>query len=198
MKTNTKAKKVSLKGAIVILGWNDVVANSKNLGKVLAGKFRKGGPSIPIEFSRISTGGHLTPVIDVNAPPTPTMFAIAKSKNLKTVAMEVAKREGITKNMDRVGFLSIKDMTVNNRSLAKYPAICNTIGDWAMKHKVAGVVWQSLGRKFKNKLNVPFNNQNALNYLNGLNPRNRARSIRYMKACPVTTPFKTFLENEVL
>lgn len=196
-KKTTATNKNAFKGKIAIVAWNDSVVNPKNLSTVV-GKFQKGGPNLRIEFSRISTSGHLTPVLDAKAPATETFFAVAKGNNLKKVAAELAKREGITKNMDRIGFVSLKDMAANNRSMQKHPDVCTAIADWAQKKGFSAVVWQELGKRFKNKIKIAFNNQNALNYLEGLNKKNRERAIRYIQLCPVETPFKEFAVDEML
>jgi hypothetical protein len=69
---------------IAILGWGSLISKPEGDATIgqkplrITGKFVPGGPSLPIEFSRISKDGRLTLVIDpIHGTPCDTFYAVS-------------------------------------------------------------------------------------------------------------------------
>ena len=68
--------------AIAILAWGSLIWNPGSLH--IVDGWRPGGPTLPIEFSRISDNGRLTLVIDeACGVPVPTCFALSMFDNVQ-------------------------------------------------------------------------------------------------------------------
>ena len=183
---------------IALIAFDSVVKLPKNLKSLIAG-WKNGGPILPVEFSRISNDGRLTPVIDArNGTHIQTMFTVLKVKDLNRAITEVAKQQGITNN-NRVGYLDIPRQIVNADCWARHEDACRVIVDWAKKNKFSAVVWNGLGVKFKDAIGVSFSPQAAVNSLNSLKPNKRRAALKYIKSVPkfVDTRFRNAL-NEIV
>lgn len=171
---------------IAILSWGALLLNSKGLS---IGKWNANGPSIQLEFSRISRDGRLTPVIDEhNGAANRVSFALSKCKDLATAINQFRKKEKI--NQNRIGVLDIK-RGVQSECCNRHPNTARAIRNWAIRNKIDAVIFSDLGIRFKNSIDVPFSPANALNYVNGL-PVNRKRTVlTYIKRVSkkVKTPF---------
>ena len=78
--------------AIAILAWGSLIWNPGSLH--IDGGWRLGGPTLPIEFSRISDNGRLTLVIDEQCGvPVPTRFALSSLPNVDDAVRDLQRRE---------------------------------------------------------------------------------------------------------
>lgn len=189
----TKTKK---NNKIAIIGFDCMVKSPKNL-KGSIGKWESGGPALPIEFTRISGDGRLTPVIDKNGTEIKTVFSKFKYDNLNRAILEVAKRQGITNN-NKVGYIDLKNSLVNGDCYERCPEACQKIAEWAKQKGFSAVVWNGLGRKFKDAIGVTYSPNNAMQYLKSLNRTKKSKAIKYIKSLPkyISTTFReVFNEN---
>lgn len=97
---------------IAYLGWGSLVWNPKTLP--IVGTWENGGPVLPIEFSRISSDGRLTLVIDeVHGMNIETLFAVFDVDEQSAAIEQLMNREGClnTKNIGSVDILNLGSMT---------------------------------------------------------------------------------------
>jgi len=77
---------------IAILGWGSLIWCPRQLQ--YEGEWQQGGPVLPIEFSRISSDGRLTLVIDTQrGVDTPTRFVVSSHTDLKSAIENLRDRE---------------------------------------------------------------------------------------------------------
>jgi hypothetical protein len=178
---------------IVILGWGSLIWDKREDFERLHGPWQSDGPSLKIEFSRISSsrGGALTLVID------PQHGAISKVQHclsvrgtLKEAVKDLRRRE--TTNPKHVGYFS------RTESHARDPESLKSVAGWVDGAKVDAVVWSDLPSNFENQRKIPFSVPAAISYLNELNPAVRARALEYIKNAPaaVRTPLREAVEKQ--
>ena len=89
---------------IAILGWGSLIWDKGELP--VKGEWRQGGPSLPIEFSRVSSDCRLTLVIDhKNGEPVTTWFAQSNRNDLDDAICDLREREGTI--CKRIGYLDL-------------------------------------------------------------------------------------------
>ena len=166
---------------IAILGWGSLIWDQRELPTL--GEWKKGGPVLPIEFSRISSDGRLTLVIDEeNGVPVTTRYAQSASGDLGRAIEDLSQREGSPAS--RIGVVS---QTIQNKR-----AGFETIKAWAKTHKWDAVVWTGLHSNFKDERQVPFTVKNGLGYLKSLSGEKKAKAREYLERAPeeVQTPLR--------
>jgi hypothetical protein len=138
---------------------------------------------LPIEFSRISSDGRLTLVIDdKNGVPVSTYYAQSGSTDLMQAVEDLRKREGSPKEM-----IGVASKTINNRRLGY-----EIIHAWAVDHGWDAVIWTGLPSNFEEERHVPFKVKNALAYLETLRDEKKGAAMKYIDLAPeqVDTPFR--------
>jgi hypothetical protein len=166
---------------IAILGWGSLIWDQRDLPTL--GVWQKGGPVLPIEFSRISSDGRLTLVIDEkNGVPVKTRYAESGSGTLVQATEDLRKREGSPKEM-----IGVTSKTMNNRRLGH-----ESIHAWATAHKWDAAIWTGLPSNFEEKRHLPFTVENGLAYLETLGEEKRSAAMKYIDLAPeeVDTPFR--------
>ncbi len=91
---------------IACLGWGSLIWKSGPLP--VAGEWQTDGPSLPVEFSRVSDGGELATAICMNAPAVPVLWAWLDAETLSVACQALREREGIPEERcDGIGSLLI-------------------------------------------------------------------------------------------
>lgn len=166
---------------IAIIAWGSLIWDKRELP--IIGEWQKGGPMLPIEFSRISSDGRLTLVIDdKNGVPVSTYYAQSGATDLMQAVEDLRKREGSPKEM-----IGVASKNINSRRLGH-----ESIHAWAIAHKWDAAIWTGLPSNFEEKHHVPFTVQNGLDYLKTLEGEKRYRAMEYINLAPerVDTPFR--------
>jgi hypothetical protein len=175
---------------IAILGWGSLVWDSRNLR--LASNWIDGGPTLPIEFSRVSDNGRLTLVIDErHGADVPTRYNRSAFSDLDEAITDLQKREG-TPVRNRIGFIDVaRDLTCE-QALASHPIAYGRIRAWAKDQRFDAVVWTAIGPRFQEKIGVPFSVDAAVRYLVGLQEPTRTLAVDYIRKAPaeVVTPVR--------
>lgn len=189
--TNTAKNKVKSGLKIAFLAWGSLLstANKKKLS-IVGNKFNANGPVIPLELSRISGDGRLTLVIDENAgAKNKAFYAISKHNSVNKAFDELVSVEKVQPN--RIGVVDIKNKQTSECA-TRHSETTMSIAKWAKSNGIDVVLWSGLGRKFKDKIDVKFSTQAAVNYLNGLPKEERETSLKYIKSLPknIETPVK--------
>ena len=172
---------------IAILGWGSLIWDQRELPTL--GEWQKGGPVLPIEFSRISSDGRLTLVIDEkNGVPVKTRYVESGSGTLGKAIEDLRKRGGTSKSM-----IGVVSKTVNNAKAGS-----DSIKAWDVEHKWDGVIWTGLPSNFEDINNVPFTIENGLTYLSGLSGEKRVKAREYIDRAPeeVVTPLRRACEKK--
>ncbi len=114
-------------------------------------------------------------------------FALAKEGNLNNLIPAFMKQENIGEK--QIGVVDIKNKIASEKA-NKYAAISKGLAQWARKNKVDAIVFNALGRKFKDITKVPFSAHAAVAYVQGLDPKTKKAQVDYLKGIPagIATP----------
>lgn len=181
---------------IAIIGWGSLVNDRKS--KLSVGKWQKDGPEIPLEFSRISKDGRLTPVINEKAGKSnKVFFALSKFKEIDKAFNQLVKHERISPA--RIGVIDVKNKK-RAECTTRHEKTAQVIAQWAKKKKVDAVLWNALGTSFKEKIDTAFSPESALSYLEGLDKKEQKAALAYIKSVPVSikTPTRQLINEELI
>lgn len=172
---------------IAILGWGSLLWNPDILA--FTGEWQPGGPLLPIEFSRKSSDGRLTLVIDPqNGVPVSTWYAVSSFDNLDKAIDNLREREKTARRL--IGFSDWTTGAGNGQQ--RNPAIFKQIETWARENSFDCVIWTDLSSNFEK-----FSIAEAVTYLQSLSPDQVTVAREYIIKAPkeVDTPLRRELER---
>jgi len=178
------------KRMIAVLGWGSLVWSPGEL--CLRSSWSRGGPSLPIEFSRISGKGHLTLVIDTtNGAPTMTRFATSCFDTIDPAVINLRDRERTT--LENIGYVDL----VTGRGCTRCVDL-GAVGVWAENHRFNAVIWTDLESNFEARRGEPFQVDAAIVHLRSLEAEESTVAFTYIKNSPVevSTPVRRAASSE--
>ena len=169
--------------AIAILGWGSLLWDLDDLAPhVRLPWHMQGGPTLPMEFSRISPKRKMGLVVcldPVDGTPCPT-HAIASSRaTLAEARADLAARERTP--LDQIGYASATE------SFGRLPEIVAQVQKWCAATGHDGAVWTDLAPNFTDVTAQPFTLPAAIAYLQTLKGENLAEAHRYITCAPALT-----------
>ncbi len=170
---------------IAILGWGSLIWDRGDL--LLKENFRAGGPKLPLEFSRKSSDGRLTLIIDEKngMPASPTQFAISKFEELNDALCDLQHREGTSQG--NIGFMINGSQ---NQRCPQSQVAKTAISTWLSENRASidAVIWTNLGPSD----HFSFSNEAAHDYLTSLKGFCRQKALEYLMNAPsdVETPLR--------
>lgn len=183
---------------IAILGWGSLIWQPKTLAFDKKEGWNKNGPFLPIEFSRISNDDRLTLVIDKDAEPIKTFYAVSLYEELDEAVLDLARREGSGRKS--IGFYNrIEEKFSPNEFDFK-----EEVKEWIKFTDCDAVIWTNLGNgnkfkeKFKSIKEDKINNK-IINYLDNLPGPIRACAEEYIRKTPkeIQTPIRSAIEKKL-
>jgi hypothetical protein len=175
---------------IVILGWGSLIWDKRDLR--IIDDWQNGGPVLRIEFSRISSDGRLTLVIDPkNGHPVTTLFARSAYDNLNDAIANLREREN-NPPKERIGYINLVNDTEREYSRAQHPEACDAIKAWAEANNWQAVIWTALPSNFELKREEPFTVAAAAAYVGSLVGDQQSLALEYIHEAPpaVDTPVR--------
>jgi hypothetical protein len=170
---------------IAILGWGSLIWDPRQLQ--ITGDWKSDGPTLPIEFGRISGDGRLTLVIDRDhgIPMQVAWIESSLSEGHQTIE-DLAKREGCP--IHGIGFVD----RIAGTGFGRYTELVEAVCKWAAEHQLDAAAWTDLGPNFTEKTGVAFSSGAALKYLTDLPTAQRTLALEYVKNTPqfVQTPVR--------
>ena len=181
---------------IVILGWGSLIWDDCQTFNRHIGAWKYDGPTLKLEFSRISRGtrkGALTLVIDnENGADCTVLYARSRRRNPYDAICDLRSREGTILN--RVGYYFV------DSGESGTPEVPATIKTWARDKGIDVVVWTGLRSNFSDddKEGRPFSVPAAISYLRALPPASQQAAVEYVSRAPITvdTLLRRALRNE--
>lgn len=177
---------------IAILGWGSLLWDTRP--KFLSftdqcGLWQRGGPSLPLEFSRISKsrGGALTLVIDPdNGTETIVSYCVSARTRSSDAIEDLRVREGPTR----------PEWIGSFRAPFEQSRYFRAISAWASSHSFDDVIWADLPPDFRAFLQ-PFSVEAAVAHVEGLDAHGAAMAREYFKQAPdfVQTPVRQALQS---
>ncbi|TME51109.1 MAG: hypothetical protein E6I60_10890 [Chloroflexi bacterium] len=181
---------------IAILGWGSLVWDPGEL-RIVEGGWHKGGPTLPIELSRLSSGRrHFTYVIDPeHGRHVPTRYAISRYEQLDDAVCDLACREGCASSA--IGYVTSQD-TGAHRARPGVP--WQEIRRWVKENESNAAIWTDLGPKLPEGWKE-WSVDRALLYWQTMIPADKlADAARYASSAPaeVDTEFRRQLSDSGL
>lgn len=159
---------------IAIIGWGSLLWKPENLSVI--GEWNSNGPVLPLEFSRISSDGRATLVIDEeHGEKCASYWILSSNTDLVSAKENLRTREGTT-NANIGSFLK-------NEKLSGSCNIEQIIYKWLLsKQDIDAVIWTSLESNWIEKRQNEFSLEDLNRYL-GENSDNQ-RMIDYFHKAP--------------
>ena len=186
---------------ICVLGWGSLIWNEGHL--CLGGNFQNNGPALKLEFSRLSSDGRLTLVIDeIQGETCMTFHAVSAFKDLDSAIGNLwirENKEGAVLPFDlrkqkTVGFYDLTSGISSEIAAERHPHAVETIKAWVSANGYDAVVWTALGSNFHEpkKANESFSVEAAIRYLESLEKLKLEKALHYIRKAPqeVQTPVR--------
>jgi len=180
---------------IAVLGWGSLLWDPDPTFDATHGPWKRGGPRIKLEFSRISSKrkGALTLVIDAaHGSLTEVSYSISNRKTLSDAICDLRSREETV--IKYIHFFDSKSDDNQRRDDATY----EVISSWAKEKKLGAVIWTALRSNFEDVCGVAFSNEAAIRHIQSLDPSAKAKAAEYIWRAPsfVNTSLRSALQRE--
>lgn len=177
---------------IAILGWGSLIWDPRNLAH--DGAWHSSGPQLPLEFSRISSDGRLTLVIDPTyGEPVITLYTTSALPHLDEAIENLREREGTpSKNIGVINLVNGETHTRQNADLVEH------IRAWGRANGFDAVIWTDLPPKFEiNGEAASFSVYAAIAYLQSLAGEAAQKAREYITKAPkeVDTPLRRKIQE---
>jgi hypothetical protein len=170
---------------IACLGWGSLIWDPRSLP--IQRQWFQDGPFVSVEFTRQSSDGRITLVVEPSAIPVRVLWAVMLPSELRPAMEALREREGILGNdwVSRIGTWQRDAETESIPGLAT----------WAHTHGVEAVVWAALRPSFNQKKISPSSDQ-VIEYLQQLTGTKRENAERYVRCAPrqIDTEYRRRIE----
>jgi hypothetical protein len=171
---------------IACLGWGSLIWDPRALP--IQREWFKDGPLAPVEFSRQSSDGRITLVIDPRAEPTRLLWARMNPVGLPVAREALGERESIPRGhrLLRIGTWQAGDTA---------PVDIPDLPKWAEAHGLDAAVWTALGPRFRREERPPSIDE-VIEYLRELGGPVREHARRYIQRTPrqIDTAYRRGIE----
>jgi hypothetical protein len=178
---------------IAVLGWGSLLWDQRNLR--IRSLWNSDGPTLPIEFARISHKDRLTLVIQPGASLQAVFWALSEFTDLIEVRKNLQERELISNN-EMVHSVD----SLGNRIGKIEDMILEIVVNWLKNREdVYAAVWTGLVSNWISIRGRDFSYEDALSYLRQLTKQNRASAAEeYIRKAPasIRTSMRKMIEDE--
>lgn len=171
---------------IACLGWGSLIWDPRELP--IQRRWFDDGPFIKIEFTRQSNDDRITLVIQENAAPVRTLWAVMDTTDLTVAKEALRQREGKPRQEH------IAHWTTNEAS----PSAIPHLAEWANAHGVHGAIWTALPSKYHHEDGRVPTIDEVLDHLRELSGTSRDNAERYIRLAPrqIDTAYRRRIEAE--
>lgn len=175
---------------IACLGWGSLVWDPRELP--IQRTWFEDGPFIHVEFARQSEDGRITLVLEPNATPVRSLWAVMDTTDIGAARKALRKREGILQKNEQSHIASWSAGQPANQPL---PKCVLGLSDWAQARGVHHVVWTALPSKFDGTEQTP-TQEEVVQYLMSLTGTQRDNAERYIRFTPkqIDTAYRRGIE----
>ncbi|MGB0497731.1 MAG: hypothetical protein ACPGID_05285 [Rubricella sp.] len=179
---------------IAVLGWGSLIWDLGVLAPKTAGGWAmRGGPALPMEFSRISPKRRMGLVVclDPEHGVACATHAIRSTRvEIEAAVEDLAERE--IAPVERIGF------TFRGTSHGRLSAVAQAVADWCASEGWDGAVWTDLEPNYEEHRGERFSVPGAMGYLRTLRGASLSEAHRYIEEAPETTrtPLRVALERD--
>ncbi len=170
---------------ILILGYGSLIWDLDDLAPKVRGEWRIGaGPSLPLEFSRVSPKRKqsLVVVIDTDMGDScPTHVIESVRGSVAEAVTDLAARERT--QADHIGWVDRDAGTAYSRR----DGLVERVRDWCKAQGARGAVWTDLDGNFSEATGAPFTVARGIAYLKTLEGDSLAAALEYINGAPQMT-----------
>ena len=182
---------------ICVLAWGSLWWDPRTLK--ISDAFQPVGPTVPIEFSRISGKNGPSPrlalVIDeANGSPCRTSVAQSSFDDLESAMENLRDREGML-HVDGVGFVEVVSGNMGLRAKERHPNAVESIRGWLDGTDFDVAIWTALASNFAEACEEPFSIAAVLRFLESLPQESQSTALEYIERAPENT--QTAVRHEV-
>ena len=163
---------------IAILGWGSLVHDPRELAFDRTQGWQFGGPILPLEFSRRSSDGRLTLVIDdKDGVACSTRFAVSSLPSIEAAIANLALREGPPGKPTpegNIGFVAAD----SGKGRSRLPRTLTSVGKWATSNGFTHAIWTDLPPS------ADYSPQWAIEYLGSLTEPTLTKARMYFLDAP--------------
>ena len=149
-----------VESAIVVFGWGSLIWDPRSL-PITTPKWRSDGPSVPIEFARISKDGRLTLVLYTGAPAVQILWNYLDVRNVEEAILCLARREGDTSER-RIGFVDLPSGRSRSQVI---PDLQRSLASWLQVKRFDSGVWTDLPSNLEKRICSQLNEENVMAYI---------------------------------
>ena len=165
---------------IAFLGWGSLIWDPRNLRT--KGEWKNDGPSLPIEFMRLSSRRRITLVIYPGEREVQTLWIKADFEDLDDAIDNLSTRESTVSGW--IGYVTLPDCTSRCRA---EPGELEHIQQWAKEKELDAVVWTDLKdnpKRFTKETGMQMNKDNIIKYLGSLQGNALESAKEYVQKAP--------------
>lgn len=174
---------------IACLGWGSLIWDPRSLP--IQRRWFEDGPFVPVEFTRQSSDGRITLVIEPHAAPVRVLWAVMLPSELQPAREALRDREAIPGNnwMSRIGSWQRGEAA---------PKSIPELAEWAQSRGIDAAVWTALGPRFNGQEISPSVDE-VIQYLQKLTGPKRDNAERYVRYAPrqIDTEYRRRIEAEL-
>jgi hypothetical protein len=179
---------------IAVVGWGSLIWNQGilNIKKVDDVSWFLDGPVLPIEFSRVSSDGRLTLVIDANASLITTAYAMSAETSLDRALENLANRE--TCNVSKIGYYDLASDTFHPKDFK----FAINVRNWMSIHSnFEAIIWTNLEPNFIERTGKLLSKEDIIVYLSELASMEKSRAENYVRQAPawLKTRYRSHIER---
>lgn len=175
---------------IACLGWGSLIWRPESLP--VLDEWKRDGPELPVEFTRVSGGNRLTLVLTPEARPVPVLWAPMEVADVDEAIERLAAREGILSQNIRysIGVWSAGRVSRHVEG--------EIIGKWATGKNIDAVVWTALKPGPANNRGEPLTLPEAIEHLRRLRGAELGAAEEYIRRAPaqIQTVYREAFERE--
>jgi hypothetical protein len=172
---------------IACLGWGSLIWRPEKL--LIHNTWFEDGPILPIEFTRQSDNGRITLIIDKEAIPVTTLWALMATDNLQTAINSLKEREEV-QNDNLIHFVKATHETNDE--------IKSIIIDWLKSKKLDAAIWTGLSFSKHTNYQQP-TIEYVIRHLKSLEGEAKALAEEYIRKAPkqVDTEYRQKIQSEL-
>ena len=181
---------------IAILGYGSLIWDLDDLAPKVRGEWGIGaGPSLPLEFSRVSPKRKLSLVVVIDVAmgdPCATHVIDSTRETVPEAVADLAARERT--QPDHIGWVDMQAGT----GYSSRDGIAETVRDWCTAQGRRGAVWTDLDGNFGEATGAPFTVARGIDYLRGLEGERLAAALEYINGATqmTNTPLRRALGDD--
>jgi len=185
-----------MSGPIHILGYGSLIWDLDDLAPKVRGAWRMGaGPSLPLEFSRVSPKRKLSLVVVIDTEagdPCPTHVIDSARATVAEAVVDLAARERT--EVGHIGWVDLAAGTAHSQR----DGVAERVRAWCEATGAKGAVWTDLDGNFEQATGASFTVARGIAYLQTLEGENLAAAHEYIDGAPAgtDTPLRRALKAE--